>query len=103
MPGPSCGNLIFFNRYKANPIKIKIQIPIKVSRFKSPNLITKSAFDKNLKAKANSKNHKITLVVFSHPPDFGKEVNQLGNKANNAKGKAKAAPKPVIPALNCMA
>ena len=36
---------------------------------------TKSEFEKNLKAKANSKNPKTTLVVFNQPPDFGKEFN----------------------------
>jgi hypothetical protein len=29
---------------------------------------TKSAFDKNLKAKANSRNPKTTFTVFNHPP-----------------------------------
>ena len=101
--GESCGNLIFAKIYKANPMKITIQIPIKTSRFRMSQCATKSAFDKNLNAKANSKNPKTTLVVFSHPPDFGKEFNQLGNSANNAKGSAKANPKPVIPAVNCIA
>ena len=64
---------------------------------------TKSAFDKNLKAKANSKKPSTTLVVFIHPPDFGNAFNQLGNNANRAKGKARASPKPVIPAVNCVA
>ena len=103
LSGPSCGNLIRLNRYKANPRKITIQIPINTSLFKSPQCSTKSALDKNLKAKANSKKPKTTFVVFNHPPDFGKEFNQLGNNANKAKGKAKANPNPVIPAVNCVA
>ena len=89
--------------YSANPIKITTQIPIKTSRFKRSQWATKSALDKNLKAKASSKKPRITLVVFSHPPELGKDFNQLGNKANKAKGSAKANPKPVIPALSCMA
>ena len=43
------------------------------------------------------------MIVCSHPPDFGIECIQLGNDANKAKGKAKANPKPVMPALNCIA
>ena len=101
--GESCGNLIFANKYKANPIKTITQIPMKTSRFKISQCATKSAFDKNLKANASSKNPKTTLVVFNQPPDFGNEFNQFGNKANNAKGKAKAKPKPDIPAVNCVA
>ena len=101
--GESCGNLILANKYNANPIKITIQIPIKTSRFSKSQWATKSAFDKNLKAKASSKKPKTTSVVFNQPPDFGKEFNQFGNNANSAKGKAKAKPKPVIPAVNCVA
>ena len=41
--------------------------------------------------------------MFNHPPELGNDFNQLGNKANKAKGSAKANPKPVIPALNCIA
>ena len=101
--GESCGNLILANKYSANPIKITIQMPIKTARFNKSQCATKSAFDKNLKAKANSKNPKTTFVVFNHPPDFGKEFNQLGNSANKAKGRAKASPKPDMPAVNCVA
>ena len=73
------------------------------SLFRSPQCSTKSALDKNLKAKANSKKPKITLVVFNHPPDLGKEFNQLGNSANKANGNAKAKPKPAIPIVSCIA
>ena len=79
---------------------MRIQIPIKSSLLKIPQCPTKSEFDKNLKAKANSKNPKITLVVFNQPPDFGNEFSQLGKSANKAKGKAKATPKPLIPAVS---
>ena len=101
--GESCGNLIFPKRYSAKPMKIIIQIPKKTSSFKIPQCFTKSAFDKNLKAKANSKNPKTTFVVFSQPPDFGSELSIFGNIANSAKGKPKANPKPPIPAVNCHA
>src|SRR5690606_7907760 len=58
---------------------------------------TKSALDKNLKAKANSKNPKETLTVFIQPPERGNEFNQPGNTANNINGKAKANENPNIP------
>ena len=89
--------------YNANPKKTTIHRPIKISLFKNPQCSTKSAFDKNLNANANSKNPKTTFVVFNQPPDFGKEFNQLGNSANKAKGNANANPKPPIPAVNCIA
>ena len=60
---------------------------------------TKSALDKNLKAKANSKNPKETFTVFNQPPDFGIEFNQPGNIANNINGKAIANEKPNIPMI----
>ena len=43
------------------------------------------------------------MVVFNQPPELGIDFSQFGNKANKVKGSAKAIPKPVIPALNCMA
>ena len=60
---------------------------------------TKSALDKNLKAKANSKNPKTTLTELSQPPDLGNELSQPGNAANNVKGKAIANEKPNIPTI----
>ena len=50
-----------------------------------------------MNAKANSKNPKTTLTVFSHPPDFGNVFNQPGNMANNINGKAIADENPNIP------
>src|SRR5690606_19001621 len=91
------------NTYKANRINITIQIPINTSRFRIPQCSTKSALERNLNAIANSKNPKITLVVVIHPPDFGRDFNIFGNSANNANGKAKATPKPVIPTVSCVA
>ena len=89
--------------YSVKPAKMIIHNPKNISIFKIPQCFTKSAFDKNLKANANSKNPNTTLTVFSQPPDFGKAFNILGNIANNANGKPKAKPKPPIPAVNCQA
>ena len=99
----SWGNFNLPNKYSANPVKIKIQRSKNGSIFKRFQCATKSAFDKNLNAKANSKNPKITLVVLSQPPDFGSALIILGNKANKAKGNPREIPKPAIPAVNCQA
>ncbi|MNS13548.1 hypothetical protein D3C72_451440 [compost metagenome] len=66
------------------------------------NCKTKSAFDKNLNAKANSRKPKTTFTVFNHPPDFGKECNQPGNIANNINGNAKANENPNIPIIGAI-
>ena len=55
-----------------------------------------SATDRNLNAKANSKNPKTTFTEFIQLPDLGKEFNQLGKAANSPKGKAKAVENPSI-------
>ena len=78
-------------------------MPTNISRFKMPQFPTKSALDKNLKAKASSKKPNTTFTVVIHPPDFGSEFNQAGNMANKAKGKAKAKPKPTIPEVKLVA
>src|SRR5690606_37674042 len=69
---------------------ITIHKAIKTSRVKIPACTTKSAFEANLRANANSKNPKTTFTELSQPPDFGKEVNQPGKTANKPNGKAKA-------------
>lgn len=51
---------------------IKIQRAINNSLFNKNVLVTKSAFDKNFKAKPNSINPKTTFTVFIQPPDLGK-------------------------------
>ena len=58
--------------------------------------------ERNLKAKANSKNPNTTFTVFIQPPDFGKECNQPGKAANKAKGKAIANEKPNIPIIGAI-
>ena len=54
---------------------IKAQIAKNTSLFKSPQCSTKSALDKNLKAKANSKKANTFFTVSNHPPDLGKLCN----------------------------
>ena len=84
-------------------MKSTTQIPTNISLLKMPQLPTKSALERNLKAKASSKKPSTTLTVVIHPPDFGKEFNQAGNIANSANGKAKAKPKPTIPEVKLVA
>lgn len=76
------------------------QMPINTSRFNNPQCSTKSAFDKNLNASANSTKAKTFFTVSSQPPLFGKDFNQLGKMANNANGNANAVPKPAMPAVS---
>src|SRR5580698_4949849 len=80
-----------------------IQKPINNSRFIIPHCSTRSAFDKNFMAIANSKNPKTTFTELSQPPDFGSACNHPGNIANKANGNAKPNPNPPIPKLNCIA
>ena len=68
-----------------------------------PQFPTKSALERNLKAKANSKKPNTTFTVVIQPPDLGKEFNQAGNNANSAKGKASAKPNPVMPMVKLVA
>ena len=76
------------NKYKASVPKIAIQIAKKTSLSKRCNCKTKSAFDKNLNAKANSKNPKdykivgevlstepIAIMVRKDDPEFKAAVN----------------------------
>ena len=52
---------------------------------------TISAVDKNLRAKASSKNPRTTFTVLSQPPDLGKALSQPEVKAALAKDAAPAA------------
>ena len=67
------------------------------SRSSKCHCITISAVDKNFKAKANSKNPRVTFTVFNQPPEEGKEFNQPGKAANRVNGMASARAKPNIP------
>ena len=67
--GESCGNFNIPNKYSVKPTPIIVQIKKNVSRCIKPHCITKSAFDKNFNAKANSINPKTTLTEFNQPPD----------------------------------
>ena len=64
---------------------------------------TRSAFEKNFKAKANSIKPRTILVELSQLPDFGINLSALGNKANNPNGRPRAVPKPNIPNVNWVA
>ena len=79
---------------------ITIQSAIKSSLFSKKVLETKSAFDKNFNAKANSINPRTTFTVFIQPPDFGKLCNACGNNANKPKTNAQANPKPAKANVN---
>src|SRR3954469_10431251 len=79
------------------------QLPIKISRLRTPHCFTRSALDKNLIAIATSRKPNTTLTVLSQPPDFGIDFSQPGNNAKTAKGNASPKPKPPIPKLNCIA
>ena len=71
-----------------------IQRTINNSLFNKKVLETKSAFDKNFKAKPSSINPKTTFTVFIQPPDFGRLCSACGNNANKPKTIAQAKPKP---------
>ena len=94
--GLSCGNLINPNRYKDIPINISTQSPINSSYFKKSHPLVISATDKNLSAKANSKNPNTTLTEFIQLPDFGRELSQAGKAAKSPNGNARALEKPSI-------
>lgn len=73
------------------------------SLLSSPQCSTRSALERNFRAKANSKKPKKTLVVVIQPPDLGSEESKFGNKANTTKGSASESPNPAIPAVSCIA
>ena len=79
-----------------------IQMAINTSRSNQWLCSTKSAFDKNLNAKASSKNPNTTLTVLSHPPDLGIECSHPGKAAKKAKGSAIANEKPNIPIIGAI-
>src|SRR5690606_41049785 len=53
--------------------------------------------DKNLKAKASSKNPRDTFTVFNQPPDFGISFKKAGKRAKIINGIARAIEKPNMP------
>ena len=99
----SCGKWNIPNKYSAVSKDINAHIDTKTSRFNIPQWETKSAFDKNFKAKASSIKPITIFVVLSQVPDLGISFKLFGNKENKPKGKAKAIPKPSIPNDNCAA
>ena len=101
--GESCGNFIKPHKYNDRNIPMMIQMPINISRLRIPQCVTRSAFERNLNARASSRKPRITFTVVSQPPDFGNELSKPGNKANKPKGSASARPKPAMPAVSCIA
>src|SRR5436190_9932444 len=79
---------------------ITTQSAIKISLFRNPHCFTRSALEKNFTANASSINPNTTFTSVIQPPDFGNDLSQLGNMANNAKGKPNAKPNPAAPAVN---
>jgi len=43
------------------------------------------------------------LIVFSHPPELGKDFKKFGNIAKRVNGRPSAKPNPAIPDVNCQA
>ena len=66
-------------------------------------MLYKVCIGQKFECSASSKNPKITLVVLSHPPDFGNALSMFGNMAKSANGSPSAAPNPPIPAVSCHA
>ena len=62
-----------------------------------PQCSVKSAVDKNFSPNANSTKPNTTFIVVIQLPELGRLFSQLGNAANNVKGRAKATEKPNIP------
>src|SRR5687768_6213467 len=73
------------------------------SRFTIPQCITRSALERNFRARASSTKASTFFTVSIQPPLLGNDFNQLGNMANKAKGRANAIPNPLIPAVSCHA
>ena len=61
---------------------------------------TKSALERNLKARATSAKPSTTLTLFNQPPLLGMLFRKPGKAAKRAKGKPRATPNPAIPAVN---
>lgn len=102
LTGESCGKLIFPKRYSTKVENTAIQIAKNTSRSNQCASNTKSAWDKNLKANASSKNPKTTFTVFNHPPDFGKEFIHPGSIAKSTNGMAIAKENPNIPTMGAI-
>ena len=98
--GELCANLSLPERYNTISIPMITHKPMNTSLFSSPHCFTRSALDKNFTARASSTKPNTTFTSVIHPPDFGNDCSQLGNMANNAKGRPSAKPKPAAPAVS---
>src|SRR5690606_3103301 len=92
--GLSCGKRMMPKRYSVIPANTNIHIAMKTSYPNMPQCIVMSAIDKNLNARASSKNPSTTLTEFIHDPDLGSELSQAGKAAKRPNGSARAVEKP---------
>ena len=63
----------------------------------------RSATERNLRAKASSRNARTTFTELSQPPERGNDCSIEGKMANTAKGMARAKANPNIPIAGPMA
>ena len=99
----SCGKVNTPKRYRVSKSDNNSHSPTNNSRLSTPQSPIRSALDKNLSARANSKNPKTTFNCVIQPPDLGRRSKLLGNRANKTNGKASATPNPSIPIESCIA
>src|ERR1700730_5939114 len=92
--GGSYLNFKIPKRYNTTARPSRIQIAKKISLFKMPQCITRSAFDKNLIMSASSTNANTIFTVFIQLPERGSDESQRGNKANRPNGNPNESPKP---------
>ena len=90
-------NRMIRSRYNPRHTNIATHNAMNTSLSKMCQPYAKSATDRNFNDNANSTKPRITFIVFSHPPDFGRPFNHDGNIANTVKGTANAIANPNIP------
>ncbi len=83
--------------YNAASTAITSQIASTTARVKIPHCSTRSAFDRNFIAVANSTNPITTFTSCSHAPDRGSFATALGISASRKKGSAKTQEKTSSP------
>src|ERR1700744_1772787 len=80
-----------------------IHRPKKISRLRIPQCSTRSALEKNFRARASSTKPRTIFTDVSQPPDLGNRFSQPGKRAKTAKGSASARPKPPMPIVSWIA
>ena len=63
----------------------------------SPQLLVRSATERNLRESASSRNASTILTLPNQPPLLGIDCSMLGKTANKANGRARAIEKPNMP------